>query len=121
MTVVLLRDDTTTLDENGLIHPDVDYPNIGSLQEFFYQDINCDQPRTDPMAYIAAEFDASLYPGDGFFIVGDDQQPNDQDAYKNGPLCYGTSYSFFLRIYITQVRMLELHSYLAHVIRVSYI
>lgn len=103
VVAVLLRDGTTTLAENDLVHPDVDYPDLSALLQYYYQDIDCGQPRAEPVAYIAAEFDASLFPSNGDFVVGDDQQPNDRDAYRNGPLCYGTLYGFFLRVYITQV------------------
>lgn len=106
VVAVLLRDGTTSLDENGLIHPDIDYPDLSTLLQYYYQDIKCNQPRSKPVAYVAAEFDSSLFPSNGFYVVGDDQQPNDRAAYRNGPLCYGTVYGFFLRVYITQVKII---------------
>ena len=105
VVAIHLRDGTTTLAENNLAHPDINYPDFISLMQFLYESVDCNQPNTAPMAYIAAEFDSLLFPSNGVFVVGDEQQPNDRAAYRNGPLCYGTTYSFFLRVYITQVGM----------------
>ncbi len=100
MVVVLLRTGTTPQD-NGLSNPDTDYPTLNSLTQFSYSDnADCVVPLlTEQEAYIAAEFGATDVPDNAVYIVGDPTQPNDDD-YENGPLCFGATYTFFLRAYV---------------------
>ncbi len=98
---VLLRTDTTAQD-NGLSDPDTDYPNLTSLEVFSYSDTaGCPNPGlAQQIAYIAAEFSQVLFPENDRYVVGDSTQPSDVDEYVNGPLCYGATYTFFLRAYV---------------------
>lgn len=63
-----------------------------------YEDVlNTDQTN---VGYIVAEFSDSLFPSDNMYTIGDSTgQPNDRDHYVNGPLRYGSSFTFFLRAY----------------------
>ncbi len=73
-----------------------------SLTQFSYSDTaDCILPLlTKQEAYIAAEFGDDDFPDNDVYIVGDPTQPNDNDLYENGPLCYGATYTFFLRAYV---------------------
>ncbi len=101
MVAILLRTGTTP-QENGLSHPDTDYGTFRSLTDFSYSDTaDCAVPRlTEHEAYIAAEFGDDGFPESNVYIVGDPTQPNDHNQYVNGPLCYGATYTFFLRAYV---------------------
>ncbi len=101
MVAILLRTGTTPQD-NGLTHPDTDYGTLSSLTHFSYPDTaDCAVPRlTEQEAYIAAEFGDDDFPDNDVYIVGDPTQPNDNNQYENGPLCYGATYTFFLRAYV---------------------
>ncbi len=101
VVAVLLRTGTTA-EGNGLSDPDTDYPNLNSLEKFSYSDsAGCPNPGlADQIAYIAAEFSEALFPENNRYVVGDPTQPNDVDDYVNGPLCYGATYTFFLRAYV---------------------
>ncbi len=98
---VLLRAGSTT-EDNGLSDPDTDYPTLTSLEVFSYSDTTgCPNPGlADQIAYIAAEFSEALFPVNNRYVVGDLTQPRDVDDYVNGPLCYGATYTFFLRAYV---------------------
>ncbi len=98
---VLLRAGTTT-EDNGLSDPDTDYPTLTSLEVFSYSDTaGCPNPGlAQQRAYIAAEFSEALFPENNRYVVGDPTQPSDEDDYVNGPLCYGATYTFFLRAYV---------------------
>ncbi len=100
VVVVLLRTGTTP-DDNGLSNPDTNYPTLNNLTQFSYFDTaDCVVPLlTEQEAYIAAEFGDDDFPDNNVYIVGDPTQPNDND-YVNGPLCYGATYTFFLRAYV---------------------
>ena len=107
VVVVLLRSGTS-LTDNGLSRPDTNYPTFRSLTSNDQDPATCPNPILgSPLVYIAAEFGDDLFPTDGQFTVGDPTAPNDQmDDYKNDPLCYSSTYSFFLRAYpITEVRV----------------
>ena len=107
IVVVLLRSGTS-LTDNGLDDPNADYPTFRSLTSDDQDPATCPNPiLRSPLVYIAAEFGDDLFPTDGQFTVGDPTEPNDQmDDYKNDPLCYSSTYSFFLRAYpITEVRV----------------
>ncbi len=101
MVAVLLRAGSTT-EDNGLSDPDTNYPTLTSLEEFSYSDsAGCPNPGlADQIAYIAAEFSEALFPVNNRYVVGDPTQPSDEDDYMNGPLCYGATYTFFLRAYV---------------------
>ena len=100
--IAILLQKGSSLLLNGLSDPDVDYPTLASLQHFSYADTdNCPNPELgQQIAYITAEFDDNLFPENGYYIVGDRSQPNDQLQYNNGPLCYGATYTFFIRAYV---------------------
>ncbi len=101
MVAVLLRAGSTT-ENNGLSDPDTDYPTLTSLEVFSYSDTaGCPNPGlAQQRAYIAAEFSEALFPENNRYVVGDPTQPSDVDDYVNGPLCYGATYTFFLRAYV---------------------
>ncbi len=78
--------------------PDEEYPTINNLN--IYSEEFCKKKITGPIAYITTEFDDHMLKE--LFIVGlnGSQSPNDRpNKYHNGPLCYGTSYTFFVRAY----------------------
>lgn len=76
--------------------PDVVFPSLDSFLS--YNEV--DSIKLETVAYIAAEFSAEKFPSNSQFIVGDQNQPNDQpDKYTNGPLREGSSYTFFIRVY----------------------
>ena len=64
-----------------------------------------------PLAYVTAEMSRDLYmnllDNGGLFVVGQnmDDDPNSrndrQELYTNGPLCYSTTYTFFIRAFST--------------------
>ena len=57
------------------------------------------QRAATPMPYIAAEFDYGLFPKNSYFTVGNSDQPNDNNAYRNGPVSNGGFYTVFLRAF----------------------
>ena len=64
-----------------------------------------------PVAYIAAEFAASLFPTDGWYIIGNESQPNDRKyLYTNAPLEYGKTYTCFIRAYPVNTNVSQLSS-----------
>lgn len=64
-----------------------------------------------PVAYIAAEFAASLFPPDGRYIIGEDSQPNDRKRlYTNALLEVGKMYTCFLRAYPVNTNVSQLSS-----------
>ena len=76
--------------------PDVAFPSLDSFKS--YDEVN--SISSEIVAYIAAEFSAEKFPPNNQFIIGDNNQPNDQpEKYTNGPLHGGSSYTFFLRVY----------------------
>lgn len=90
---------------DDLLHPDTEFPNRTTLKT--YSDLPCGNRPQSPLAYVTAEMSRDLYETlltDGFFVVGqnmDDNRnsPNDRMTITNGPLCYSTRYSFFIRGY----------------------
>ena len=76
--------------------PDVAFPSLDSFKS--YDEV--DATGSETVAYIAAEFSVEKFPPNSQFVIGDNNQPNDQsDKYTNGPLQGGSSYTFFLRVY----------------------
>ena len=76
--------------------PDKLFPSLDSFKT--YDEIS----NTDSfnVAYIAAEFGSNLFPSSNLYVIGDpDNQPKDKSQYYNGPLRYGSSFTFFLRAY----------------------
>jgi len=80
--------------------PEEKYTSISDFER--YDDKICSREITEPVAYITSEFDHNILPEDNLFVVGGGQganSPNDVNVYENWPLCYGTSYTFFVRAY----------------------
>lgn len=78
------------------LQPDVLFPHANSFLSY----TEVDRISSRPVAYIATEFAASLFPSNGQFVIGDRQQPNDMASlYTNAPLLAGSNYSFFLRAF----------------------
>ena len=85
-----------------LSHPDVEFPNIEQRS-----DLPCGNKPPNPLAYVTAEMSRDSYNTlltNGLFVVGqnkddDPSSPNDHPDITNGPLCYSTRYSFFIRGY----------------------
>ena len=98
--VLLLPEDQTA---NNLQPPDVLYKSINDLGK--YNTRLCNEKPSTPVAYITAEFGQDLLPADRRFIVGAEEDdgknsPNDRtETYKNGPLCHGATYTYFIRAY----------------------
>ena len=88
---------------NDLSAPDEEFDSRGSLKNI---NLPCDNKPAGVSAYITAEMSNALY-GDlnGKYVVGQDKDsdsnsPNDRpELYTNGPLCYSTRYTFFVRAY----------------------
>ena len=96
--VVLLSDSTNSDDQvqpADLQPADILFPSIGSFLS--YDEVN-GYIGPGPVAYVTAEFADDLFPADNTFVVGRNDQPDD-NYYSNGPLRYGSSFSFFLRSY----------------------
>ncbi len=99
---VFLPEGTTVsnLDSNS----ETQFPqtNLGT-----YNDLSCTNKPSGPFAYITAEMSGTLYKAllDRRFVVGQDtdddsNSPNDRpNFYTNGPLCFSTSYTFFIRAF----------------------
>ena len=72
-----------------------------------YADLSCNSKPSSPYAYVTAEMSGDLYKGltGDKFVVGQDKDddmnsPNDRpNSYTNGPLCFATSYTFFVRAF----------------------
>ena len=97
MVVVLLPVGQTLTDQTD---PDSQYSSLQDLDT--YRETYCDESILTPKAYITAEFGAELLPASGLFAVGGEgvNAPNDRPAlYTNGLLCFGRSYTFFVRAY----------------------
>ena len=65
-----------------------------------YDELIDNDDYTAPTAYIVGEFSQDDFPEDSLYIIGDEsaEQPDD-GGYNNGPLKYGSSFTFFLRAY----------------------
>ena len=91
---------------DSLQDPDDQFPqdSLGT-----YSDLPCGSMPPDPLAYVTAEMSRDLYmnliDNGGLFVVGQnmDDNPNSRNdrpsLYTNGPLCYSTKYSFFVRAF----------------------
>ncbi len=72
-----------------------------------YAHLSCNSKPSSPYAYVTAEMSGDLYKGltGDKFVVGQDKDddmnsPNDRpNSYTNGPLCFATSYTFFVRAF----------------------
>lgn len=76
--------------------PDDLFPDIDSFHT--YQGI-IDYDGDGNLGYIVAEFEDSVFPDDNQFTIGDPLAGPDDGSYNNGPLKYGSSFTFFLRSY----------------------
>eukprot|EP00118_Oscarella_pearsei_P019108 m.200309 g.200309 ORF g.200309 m.200309 type:complete len:165 (+) comp39588_c0_seq14:1703-2197(+) len=76
--------------------PDELYPqgSVKTYEEAKVADIQTVLP------YNAAEFSATLFPSDGYFIVGGQNQPGDRLQYTNGPVEANAFYTAFLRAFL---------------------
>ena len=99
IVVVFLPEGT---DVSDLSAPDIEFNSRASLMD---NNLACDSKPIGVSAYITAEMSSVLYDGlNGKFVVGQDKDsdpnsPNDIELYTNGPLCYSTRYTFFIRAY----------------------
>ena len=100
VVAVILRSGAVSPPSNP---PDVQFPSLASLSTYSTAQDNYDGSRD--IGYVVAEFADALFPSDGYYIIGDETQPNDRSGrYTNGKLRYGTPYTFFLRAYPFLVR-----------------
>ncbi len=100
--VVFLPEGTAISDLNSDSKVQFPQQDIGT-----YADLSCNSKPSFPYAYVTAEMSSDLYKdltGDKF-VVGqnknnDVNSPNDRpNRYTNGPLCFDTSYTFFVRAF----------------------
>ena len=81
--------------------PDKKYNSLSRFDG--YDDKICSRAKTQPIAYISSEFGHDQLPATNLFVIGEGQganSPNDRtNIYENWPLCYDTSYTFFVRAY----------------------
>ena len=95
MVAILLREDSVSAPSTP---PDIKYPSLSSFSTYTAAQDTYDG--SADIAYIAAEFSDSLFPSNGYYIIGEETEPNDRSStYTNGQLRYGTPYTFFLRAY----------------------
>ena len=88
-----------------LCKPDIEFPqsSLGNYSEDF-----CSSIPSTPIAYVTAEMNSTLYTSlmNRYFVVGqnmddDRSSPNDRPSlYTNGPLCYSTKFTFFVRAFL---------------------
>lgn len=81
-----------------LSSPDADFDSFESIDNVYPSECGDVSQNT---AYIAAEFGSDKFQGSTLqFTFGEeDETLNDNPRYRNGLLCYSTSYAFFLRVY----------------------
>ena len=81
------------------------------------------QRAATPVPYIAAEFDYSLFPKNSYFTIGNSNQPNDNSAFRNGPVAMGGFYTVFLRAFTdtrgSRVSHAYLYQYCLHIMEFS--
>lgn len=95
VVAILLREDSVSAPSTP---PDIKYPSLSSFSTYTAAQDTYDG--SADIAYIAAEFSDSLFPSNGYYIIGEETEPNDRSStYTNGQLRYGTPYTFFLRAY----------------------
>ena len=89
---------------NSLSKPDELFNSINSLS--VYGSVPCGNQPSTVVGYITAEMSSTLYDGlNGKFVVGQDKDSDPNSAndrpelYTNGPLCYSTRYTVFVRAY----------------------
>ena len=89
---------------NSLSKPDELFNSINSLS--VYGSVPCGNQPSTIVGYITAEMSSTLYDGlNGKFVVGQDKDSDPNSAndrpelYTNGPLCYSTRYTVFVRAY----------------------
>ena len=99
---VFLPEGTSASDLDSNSEAQFPQNNLGA-----YDGLSCNSKPSAPFAYITAEMSGSLYkdlPGRRF-VVGqdsddDESSPNDRpNSYTNGPLCFSSSYTFFIRAF----------------------
>ena len=76
--------------------PDTDFNSFQSINNVYSP--ACDDV-LQTTAYIAAEFGRDDFQDNALQFIFGDEDLNDNPRYSNGPLCYSTSYAFFLRVY----------------------
>ena len=89
---------------NSLSKPDELFYSINSLS--VYGSVPCGNQPSTIVGYITAEMSSTLYDAlNGKFVVGQDKDSDPNSAndrpelYTNGPLCYSTRYTVFVRAY----------------------
>ncbi len=100
--VVFLPEGTAISDLNSDSQVQFPQQDLGT-----YADFSCNSKPSSPYAYITVEMSGDLYKGltGNKFVVGQDKDddtnsPNDRpNRYTNGPLCFATSYTFFVRAF----------------------
>ncbi|CAI8026225.1 Receptor-type tyrosine-protein phosphatase delta [Geodia barretti] len=93
---VLVSQDSAS--DGSLGDPDTDFNSFDSIDSVYSP--ACEKV-SQTTAYIAAEFGSDEFQGSTLeFTFGKEEDTvNDRERYTNGPLCYSTSYGFFLRVY----------------------
>ena len=76
--------------------PDTDFDSFESINNVYSP--ACDEV-LQTTAYIAAEFGRDEFQDNALQFIFGNEDLNDNPRYSNGPLCYSTSYAFFLRVY----------------------
>ncbi len=100
--VVFLPEGTAINDLNSDSQLQFPQQNLGT-----YAELSCNSKPSSPYAYVTAEMSGDLYKGltGDKFVVGQEKDddvnsPNDRpNRYTNGPLCFDTSYTFFVRAF----------------------
>ncbi len=97
--MVFLPEGTAISDLNSDSQLQFPQQNLGT-----YADLSCNSKPSSPYAYVTAEMSGDLYKdltADKFVVGQDDvNSPNDRpNRYTNGPLCFDTSYTFFVRAF----------------------
>ena len=90
MVVVLLP--------NGQIPDESPDSLFSDIDSFHTSQQIIDSDGESVMGYIAGEFEASLFPDNNRYTIGEYSELDD-GGYENGPLRYGSSFTFFLRSY----------------------
>ena len=111
---VLVAQDSAS--DVSLGDPDADFNSFDSIDNVYSP--ACEKV-SQTTAYIAAEFGSDEFQGSTLeFTFGKEDTVNDKERYANGPLCYSTSYAFFLRVY-NDVVSIDLHLSLIGILWIS--
>ena len=112
---VLVAQDSAS--DGSLGDPDADFNSFDSIDSVYSP--ACEKV-SQTTAYIAAEFGSDEFQGSTLeFTFGKEEDTvNDRERYTNGPLCYSTSYGFFLRVY-NDVVSINLHLSLISILWIS--